>query len=201
MKLSNCQLLVFVACLIAGCTSTAVKSNTANTTNAQSSSNLTTVASTMPAENKAQTTATPPAENKAQTTDTAPDALLKDLYKTHEKDSGAIVQGKNRAILDKYFDKNLADLIWKDMTTNKEEVGVIDFDIFYNAQDADVKNLVVGTPKIDGDKASAVVTFENFKEKNTLTYSLIKEKGAWKISDIDYGQGNTLLKYFKEDSK
>jgi len=115
--------------------------------------------------------------------------------------SGAIVQGKNRAILDKYFDKNLADLIWKDMTTNKEEVGVIDFDIFYNAQDADVKNLVVGTPKIDGDKANAVVTFENFKEKNILTYSLIKEKGAWKISDIDYGQGNTLLKYFKEDSK
>lgn len=136
-------------------------------------------------------------ETAAQKTD-EPETLLKDLYKTHDKNNGAIVQGKDRAILDKYFDKNLANLIWKDMTTNKDEVGVIDFDIFYNAQDAEIKKLSIGAAKISGEKAVVPVTFENFGEKNTITYSLVKEKSAWKISNIDYGEGNSLLKYFKE---
>lgn len=152
-------------------------------------------------ENTRTIAATAVGETAAAQTVPAPDALIKDLYKTHDKDNGAIVQGKNRAILDKYFDKNLADLIWKDMTTNRDEVGVIDFDIFYNAQDADIKNLVVGAAKIDGDKAIVPVTFENFKQKNEITYSLVKEKSVWKISNINYGKGDSLLKYFKDTNE
>jgi hypothetical protein len=86
------------------------------------------------------------------------------------------------------------------MTTNQNEVGVIDFDIFYNTQDVEIKNLVVGAPKINGETATVPVTFENYKEKNTVTYDLSKEKAGWKISDINYGEGNSLLKYFKESS-
>src|SRR5829696_1764647 len=56
---------------------------------------------------------------------TAPDALVKDLYKTHDKDQGAILDGKSRKLIDKYFDKTLADFIWKDLTTHKDEVGVL----------------------------------------------------------------------------
>ena len=136
----------------------------------------------------------------AQTAD-APDALIKDLYKTHDRDNGAIVQGKNRKILDKYFDKNLAGLIWKDMTTNRGEVGVIDFDIFYNTQDPDIKNLNVGAAKINGDKATVPATFTNYNTKYSVTYSLVKENSAWKISDIGYDKGESLLKYFKEEAK
>lgn len=141
----------------------------------------------------------PSGENQAQQTN-APDALIRDLYKMHDKQPGAIVQGKNRAILDKYFDRNLADLIWKDMTANQNEIGTIDFDIFYNTQDPDIKKLSVGAPQISGERASVPVTFENYGTKNSLTYSLVKQKGTWKISDINYGAGNTLLKYFKESN-
>ncbi len=140
------------------------------------------------------------AENSAAQTATAPDALIKDLYKTHDANNGAIVQGKNRKILDKYFDKTLADFIWKDMTTNQNEVGVIDFDIFYNTQDAEIKNLNVGAAKIDGDKAVVPVTFINYKTRYNVTYQLVRENSAWKISNIDYGKGENLLKYFKEDA-
>ena len=130
-----------------------------------------------------------------------PDALIRDLYKTHDQNNGAIVQGKKRAILDKYFDKKLGDLIWTDMTTNQNEVGVIDFDIFYNTQDAEIKNLAVGTAKINGGKATVPVTFVNYTTKNTLVYSLVREKATWKISDINYGKGESLLKYFNESSE
>ncbi len=185
MKLPQILLLAVVVTAAINCTSTA--RSPAENTNANTAAN-----------NSVASTATPlPATEGAAQTSIAPDALVKDLYKTHDKENGAIVQGKNRAILDKYFDKNLGGLIWKDMTTNQNEVGVIDFDIFYNSQDPEIKKFAVGEAKIDGEKATVPVTFENGGKKETLTYSLVKEKAAWKISDINYG-GDSLLKYFKD---
>ena len=75
-----------------------------------------------------------------RTQNSAPDSVVRNLYKTHDKDDGAILDGKSRTLLDKYFDKTLADFIWKDLTTHKDEVGVLDFDPFYNAQDTQIKN-------------------------------------------------------------
>lgn len=157
-------------------------------------------------QNNPQAAPSAAANNDTQTTDkpagqtAAPDALVKDLYKTHDKDNGKIMDGKSRVLLDKYFVKSTADLIWKDLTTHKDEVGVIDFDIFYNAQDTDIKNFAVGAPKIEGTKASVPVSFTNFKEKQNLTYSLVQQGDAWKISDIKYNEG-TLLGYFKTETK
>jgi hypothetical protein len=191
MKLAN-YLLIAIVLL------TAISCSSASKTSAE---NVSVSVANAERFESAQTNAAAAETAAAAQTVVAPDALIKDLYKTHDKNYGAIVQGKNRAILDKYFDKNLGGLIWKDMTTNQNEVGVIDFDIFYNTQDPEIKNLVVGAAKINGDKAVVPVTFDNFKEKNSINYNLIKEKSVWKISDIDYGEGNTLLKYFKESNE
>jgi hypothetical protein len=148
-----------------------------------------------------ETTDTTAANVTGEAQQNAPDALVRDLYKTHDKDQGAILDGKSRKLLDKYFDKTLADLMWKDLTTHRDEVGVLDFDPFYNAQDIQIKNLKINEPKIEGEKASVVVTFQNFDRKDTLTYMLTRRASAWKISDIKYTDGSTLLGYFKEDAK
>jgi hypothetical protein len=129
-----------------------------------------------------------------------PEELVKDLYKTHEKNNAAILGGKSRAPLDKYFDKNLANLIWKDLTTHRDEVGVIDFDPFYNTQDPLIKNLKVNPAKIEGAKATVPVTFTNAEAKETVTYLLVQQNSSWKISDIKYRDGGSLLKYFKENA-
>jgi hypothetical protein len=132
----------------------------------------------------------------------APDVVLSNLYEIHAKDfksnKDQFLDGKSRKLLDKFFDKNLANLIWKDLTTNKDEVGVIDFDPFYASQDPNIKNVKVTAAMINGDKATDTVTFTNSGIKTTLVYSLVKENGTWKISDISYGKEDTLLKYFKE---
>lgn len=148
--------------------------------------------------NTANTAASPEtaaANNQAQTE--PPDQLVKDLYKTHEQKPGAIVQSKDRKIIDRYFDKNLGGMIWKDLTANQGEIGVIDFDIFYNTQDPDIKNLSVGAAKIEGDKATVPVTFQNYDRKENLIYSLVREKSGWRVSDIGYGGKDTLLSYFR----
>ena len=142
--------------------------------------------------------------NFAQTADT-PDAVVKDLYKTHDQDmktnKDRLLSGKSRKILDKYFDKTLADFIWKDLTTHKDEVGILDFDPFYNTQDSDIKNLSVGQWRMSGGKAIVIVKFENSGRKETLTYQLVRQKSVWKISDIKYSDGASLIGYFKEDAK
>jgi hypothetical protein len=160
-------------------------------------------------ENPAAQAATTPTPRKAQrptvvptVQESSPEAVVADLYKVHEQEFKTsrfrIMSGKDRRLLDKYFDKNLADLIWKDLTTHVGEVGVLDFDPFYNAQDADIKNLKVSPAIVNGDTAESTVTFTNYDKKEKLIYTLVKQDGSWKISNINYGEGNTLLKFFEE---
>ncbi len=52
-----------------------------------------------------------------------PEALIADLYKQHDAKKSPFFQTKNRALVDKYFTKATADLIWKDATNSKEEIG------------------------------------------------------------------------------
>lgn len=137
----------------------------------------------------------PTADN--QTAKIAPDALVKDLYKQHDADKSPFFQKKNRALVDKYFDKSFADTIWKEANEPRDGIGALDADPLYSAQDTEIKNFVVNQPKITGDKAEVVVTFDNFKEKEKFTYLLVKENGEWKISDINYGDF-TLSGIYKE---
>lgn len=133
-----------------------------------------------------------------------PDALVADLYKQHDAHKSPFFQSKNRALVDKYFTKATADLIWKDATRkNQNEVGVLDGDPLYNAQDTDIKNFKVGAADVKGDKATVTVTFDNFGQKQSLKFLLVQEKGAnekgWKINDIDYGEAGTLVKWLRNE--
>lgn len=137
--------------------------------------------------------AAPPAQ------ETAPDALVRELYKQHDADRGPFFQKKDRARVDRYFAKATADLIWQDATNPRTETGALDADPLYDAHDAEPKNFAVGQPKIENDTATVIVSFVNFGTKEIVTYRLVKENSAWKITDIEYKDGRTLLKIFKED--
>jgi hypothetical protein len=125
----------------------------------------------------------------------APDALVSALYKDTE--DGPFFQTSNRALVDKYFDKSTADLIWKDAVDSQGEVGALGADPLYDAQDTDIKNFSVHAPEIKDGRAEVVVSFENFKKKERITYLLISKEGAWKITDIKYRDGRTLVKMLK----
>ena len=139
------------------------------------------------------------AESHAQKA-TAPDVLVRDLYKQHDSKKSPFFQTKDRALVDKYFDKNLAGMIWKDAVESKGEVGALGADPLYNAQDTDIKKFNVGQPKITGEKAEVVVTFDNYNEKQSFVYSLVKQGSEWRIADINYGE-YTLVGLFKENSQ
>ena len=127
----------------------------------------------------------------------SPDALVADLYRAHDHKRSPFFQTRSRALLYKYFEKDLADMIWKDAVKSKGEVGAIDGDPLYNAQDMEIKKFAIGKPVYEGGKARVPVTFENFGQKKSIVFVLVNGRSGWRISDLDYGDGSTLRGFFK----
>src|SRR5438093_6329282 len=132
-------------------------------------------------------------------TRSSPNALVAGLYKVHNQKRGPFHPGHG-ALVYKYFEKKLANMIRKDAAAAaaKNEVGVIDSDPLYDAQDMEIKNFSIGKASYENGKAKVPVTFENLGEKKTLIFVLVNSRSGWRISDIDYGEGRTLVGEFKE---
>jgi hypothetical protein len=129
----------------------------------------------------------------------SPEALVADLYKQHKKRS-PFFQRRSRALLDKYFSRTLADLLWRDARSSGDEVGALDGDPLFNAQDMEIKNFSIqqGT---GGPRMMVVpVSFENFGQKHEIKVRLFSGGGTgWKISNIEYDDGMSLLEILKTD--
>jgi Protein of unknown function (DUF3828) len=131
----------------------------------------------------------------------SPESVVSALYRQHERKQSPFFRTTNRALFDQYFDKKLADLIWKDLNTHRDEVGVLDFDVLYNAQDFDIKKLNVQKARIEGDTAEVPVSFTNFDKPEKITFLLTSRQGTWKISDIRYTDGTRLLVMFEDNQE
>ena len=126
------------------------------------------------------------------------ETLVADLYKQHDSKKSPFFQTADRSRVDKYFTKTTADLIWKDANTSKGEIGAIDFDPLYDAQDVEKKNFAVGKATLNGDTATIAATYANYGEKKRITFVMKNVGGKWKIDDIRYDAGHSLLALLKE---
>jgi hypothetical protein len=140
----------------------------------------------------------------AQSNAGSPESVVAALYRAHKsKTADPFFNSKSRVSLDKYFVKSLADLIWKDSVTSAKnnEVGVIDGDPLYNAQDMEIKNFAIGRAVVEGETAVVPVTFTNFGKKQTIKFDIKKVGSIWKVDDINYGgDAGTLRKWFKDSA-
>lgn len=135
-----------------------------------------------------------PAEPPLVINDPDPALVVRELYRVHRDGHGRVFERRGRRHQQKFFDAKLAGLIWKDLTETPEgELGRIDFDPLFNAQDARIKNFRVGEGEVKGNRAGVPVTFVNFDRKVKIDFRLVMVKGVWKISNIVYGDGSDLL--------
>ena len=116
----------------------------------------------------------------APTTRIGPDTLVADLYKANKQKRSPFFQTRSRALLYKYFEKGIADLIWKDAVHSKGEVGAIDGDPLYDAQDMEIKKFAIKKPRYEEGRALVDVTFENFGKPQTIMFIVVKGKTGWK---------------------
>ena len=75
----------------------------------------------------------------------AAEPLVADLYKQHDADKGPFRE-RTRAVIDKYFAKPLADMIWKNEQRPAGEWGAIEADPLYDAQTSRSRNSVSARP-------------------------------------------------------
>lgn len=148
----------------------------------------------------------------AQPKVTDPKVTVTNLYKEQKAGTGPFFQAKSRAAIDKYFVKDLADLIWKDAVTSKGEVGKLEFDPLYGVQDPDVKNFVIqdtawgGDSKFGADgEASVQVAFKIAGEDHWVWFLFHQQKDTkqWKIYDVKYvidGAERYLKQFLAPDS-
>ena len=133
----------------------------------------------------------------AATNRVSPNALVADLYREHNRKHSPFFQTRSQALLYKYFEKSLADAIWKDAVTSKGEVGALDGDPLYDAQDMDIKKFAIGKSRFEGGKALVNVTFENFGQPKSFVFTLVNGRSGWRINNIEYGEGRSLRGYLK----
>jgi hypothetical protein len=123
-----------------------------------------------------------------------PNVIVKNLYKAQKAGSGPFFQTKDRAVVNKYFTKNLADLIWKDALRANGEVGAIDFDPLYGSQDPQITDFTImetgwgGDSKFGPDDEAVVqVTFKDSGKERMVSYQFKQGKDkTWKIYDVHY---------------
>jgi len=127
----------------------------------------------------------------------SPRDVVVDLYKKHDAQKGPFWQKKSRALVDKYFTKTLADLIWKDAQGPDDEVPTLDGDPLYNAQDVEIKAFKIGPAAIIGTGATVPVSFTNFGKRENLKFAMKKIGTTWKIDNIFYAKNENLLKWLQ----
>jgi len=137
------------------------------------------------------------AETPKAAAPSSPEAVVSDLYKLDTKGHSPFSQTKDHGVVTRYFSDPLAQLIWKDAVTSKGEVGALDGDPLYNAQDMDIKKFALHPAKAGKDSAVVIASFENIGKKTIITFDLVLTKEGWKVSDIKYADGTHLLGILK----
>jgi hypothetical protein len=135
---------------------------------------------------------------QAKTTD--PDAIVKALYKAHTAGTGPFHQTQDRALVDKYFHKDLADLIWKDAAIANGKVGALEFDPLYGSEEIQINHFIIMETDWGGDKkfgredeAAVEVTFRNAGKPEMVSFQFERDQSkTWKIRDIRYTDGRML---------
>ena len=139
------------------------------------------------------------AQKAAQPAAADPAAVVRELYRVHRNGRGPLFTKKGRRYHEQFFDRKLAGLIWKDLTeTPAGEVGHIDGDPLFNAQDTKITKFAVGAAAVNGDAATVPVTFMNYGQRVKITFQLVKAGTGWKISNILYGDGSDFVKILSE---
>ena len=123
--------------------------------------------------------------------DLSPKDLVAQLYQAHDSKHDPLDE---TALLGRYFDPALLKLYLKDKDEAKGEVGRLDGDPLYNAQDMEIKDFSVSAPEMAGGEARVTVSFKNLGKPTRIVYMLSRTANSWKISDIRYDDGSSLKK-------
>jgi hypothetical protein len=123
---------------------------------------------------------------------TSPTKVLTDLYSAHSGKADPLRYPASKKLLGAYFEKGLLSLFLKDQAESKGEVGKLDFDPLYAAQDFEIKDFSVALVTQKKDSAEVAASFKNMGKNEKIVFLLSNTAQGWRITDIKYFNGLTL---------
>ncbi len=117
--------------------------------------------------------------------------LVAQLYQAHRSKHDPLDETQ---LLGRYFDAALLKLYLKDKREAKGEVGCLDGDPLYNAQDFQISDFSVSAPEMAGGETRVTVHFKNLGQPTRIIYVISRTADGWRISDIRYDDGSSLKK-------
>lgn len=125
----------------------------------------------------------------------SPQALMRELYRVHAEGDGPLLRSEGKAERRVFFTASLVEALEREIDRpDPEELGNLDFDPFYNAQETDLGAMDVAVAKVSGNATIALVRFENAGNPIEIAYRVVLDGEAWRIDDIEYGEDRTLRK-------
>jgi hypothetical protein len=123
------------------------------------------------------------------------------IYNAYKGKNAKGVPLDNERVIRRYFEPTLAAAMAKDQkaAARRNEVGLLDFDPFLEAQDWDVNAFDIAVSDAAAGKAKATVKFVNLGEAMTVVLDLVQVKNDWHIDDITWlhdGKTESLRKTF-----
>lgn len=123
---------------------------------------------------------------------TPPTKVVTNLYSAHQGKADPLVYPVSKKLLGAYFEKGLLSLYLKDQSESKGEVGKLDFDPLYDAQDFEIKDFAVALATQEKDSAEVAASFKNMGTSEKIVFLLSNTAQGWRITDIKYSDGRTL---------
>jgi hypothetical protein len=123
------------------------------------------------------------------------------IYNAYKGKDAKGVPLNNERIIRGHFEPTLAAAMAKDQkaAARRNEVGLLDFDPFLEAQDWDVGAFDIIVSDAAAGTAKATVKFVNQGEAMTVVLDLVQVKNDWRVYDITWlhdGKTETLRKTF-----
>lgn len=122
----------------------------------------------------------------------AADRLVRALYFEHNKTDNPFRETKDRALIDQFFAKPTADLIWSDVQKSVGSVKASARNPLFNAPDKAVRKIWVEPAAVGGSRAVVYVTFTNKARPEEIRLDMRQVGGRWRITDMLYPNGKQL---------
>lgn len=119
---------------------------------------------------------------------TAADRLVRALYFEHNKTENPFRETKDRMLIDQFFAKPIADLIWNQAQQSAGSTR----NMLFDAPDKAIRKIWVEPAAVGGSRAVVYVTFTNKDQPEEIRLDMQQVGGRWRITDIHYPDGKQL---------
>ena len=125
----------------------------------------------------------------------AADRLVRALYFEHGKKENPLLETKNRTLIDQFFAKSTADLIWQTASASPGKLKRTQNNPLFNAPNESIRKTWVLPAVIAGSRAVVYVTFEQDAVPREIRIDMQQVTGRWRITDIHYPGGKRLTQF------